>query len=139
MNSTPGTNAITGPIIALLDWQPLMEDHGIPLAIMGLSVVFAALVLVRIFIGLLPRIMAGLDWIYPEAGEKPQRAAPPITAAATPPDEIAVVIAAAVAIALHVPHRIVHIRALSPEDLNWPLEGRLQHHASHRIHPRNRR
>jgi glutaconyl-CoA/methylmalonyl-CoA decarboxylase subunit delta len=47
------------------------------------------------------------------------------------PEETVAVIAAAVAAAICAPHRIVQIRGLTPEDLSWSLEGRLQHHASH--------
>jgi hypothetical protein len=49
-----------------------------------------------------------------------------------PSDEVVAVIAAAVAEVIDVPHRIVHVRGLTPEDLGWLLEGRMQHHASHR-------
>ncbi len=37
---------------------PLSEDYGIPLAVMGILVVFLALVLVVVFITLLPRVLA---------------------------------------------------------------------------------
>ena len=37
---------------------PLFEDYGIPLAVMGIFVVFMALVLVVVFITLLPRVLA---------------------------------------------------------------------------------
>lgn len=125
-------------LLAQLDWQPLWEDHGIPLAIMGLVVVFAALTLLRVFIGLLPRIMAILDHYFPEEAEsRPGSTQQPQPQTNGIPDEIVVVIAAAVAATIAEPHRIVHTRELSPEDLNWSLEGRLQHHASHSIHPRN--
>lgn len=50
------------------------------------------------------------------------------------PDELVVVIAAAVAETLGPAHRIVRIRGLMPEDLGWQLEGRLHHHASHHPH-----
>jgi Na+-transporting methylmalonyl-CoA/oxaloacetate decarboxylase gamma subunit len=46
-------------------------------------------------------------------------------------EEVVAIITAAVAEALEARHRIVHIRGLTPEDLGWSLEGRLQHHASH--------
>lgn len=46
-------------------------------------------------------------------------------------EEVVAVIAAAVAEVISMPHRIVHIRGLTPEDLGWSLEGRMQHHASH--------
>ncbi len=123
----------------MLDWQPLFEDHGIPLAIMGLCVVFAALVLVRVFIGLLPRIIAILDHFYPDPSAQSDSAPKPKVVPYVMPEQIPVVIAAAVALALKVPHRIVRTRELSQEELSWSLEGRRQHHASHRIHPRDRR
>ena len=124
--------------VAQINWQPLWEDHGIPLAIMGLVVVFAALTLLRVFIGSLPRIMAILDHYFPEEAEAVPQAKPVAQPPASGiPEEIVVVIAAAVAATISEPHRIVRTRALSPEDLSWSLEGRLQHHASHSIYPRN--
>ena len=68
-------------IVAQINWQPLWEDHGIPLAIMGLVVVFAALTLLRVFIGSLPKIMAILDRYFPEEAETVPQAKP----AAQPP------------------------------------------------------
>ena len=47
-------------------------------------------------------------------------------------DEIVAVIAAAVATVLASPHRIVHIRGLTSEQLGWLWGGRMEHHASHR-------
>ncbi len=126
------------PRLAQLVWEPLFEDHGFPLAIMGLFVVFAALILVRIFIGTLPRIIAVLDRFFPTAAEAATEAPAP-QAAEGLSEEIVVVIATAVAMTLRVPHRIVHTRELSAEDLSWTLEGRRQHHISHRIHPRDSR
>ena len=126
--------------LAQIDWSPLWEDHGIPLAIMGLVVVFAALTLLRVFIGSLPRIMAILDHYFPEEAEAlPGVSQPPQAQSQTNgiSDEIVVVIAAAVAATISEPHRIVRTRELSPEDLSWSLEGRRQHHASHSIQPRN--
>ncbi len=101
---------------------------------MGMLVVFAALVLVVIFITLLPRLMAVLDRWHPEEKEN---------AAATSPtskpkrgneseDEIIVVIAAAVAEAISEPHRIIHTREVA-DQRGWALEGRMQHHTSHRL------
>lgn len=127
-------------LLAKLDWQPLFEDQGLPLAIMGLFVVFAALTLLRIFIGTLPRVIAVLDrWFPTTDGTAPAPVSPVQNEAEGMPEEVAVVIATAVAVVLRVPHRIVHTRELSPEDLSWSLEGRLQQHASHRIHPRDSR
>ncbi|MDC0935187.1 OadG family protein [Pirellulales bacterium] len=131
--------AATGELLAKLQWQPLMEDDGIPLAIMGLFVVFSALLLVCGFIGLLPRIMAFLDRLAPEqteANASTHRHAE-LTDEVSP--EILAVIAAVVADTVRVPHRIVRTRELSSEDLNWTLEGRRQHHASHRIERRDHR
>ncbi len=138
MIDTLWTGANPDRLLGQLDWQPLFEDQGIPLAIMGLFVVFAALVLVRVFIGTLPHIITTLDRFFPVAEESAPNAAVPKVAEGIP-EEIVVVIAAAVAMTLRVPHRIVHTRELSAEDLSWSLEGRLQQHASHRIHPRDSR
>lgn len=112
---------------------PLFQDHGIPLAVMGVLVVFSALVLIVVVIKLLPRVF----------GE----ARP--TAAATPADLLAgtdqlssetlVVIAAAVAETIRQPHRIVRIRGLTAQDLDWSLGGRMQHHRSHNLPHRDRR
>jgi Na+-transporting methylmalonyl-CoA/oxaloacetate decarboxylase gamma subunit len=116
--------------------EPLYEESGLALAAMGILVVFMALVLISLFITLLPRLMAALERFHPE--EKPAAAK-----ASKPADELSeeirVVIAAAVAAAIGTPQRIVRIRGLTPEDLGWSLEGRIQHHTSHRIQPRNRR
>lgn len=46
-------------------------------------------------------------------------------------DEVVAVIAAAVSTMLDRPHRIVHVRGLTPEDAAWALEGRRQLHSSH--------
>lgn len=118
--------------------KPLLEDYGIPLAIMGILVVYAALVLVTLFISLLPRLIAGLERLHPEPKDEAKTAKAPESDDALP-KEILVVIAAAVAEAIDRPHRIVRIRGLTPEELGWSLEGRIQHHTSHRIQPRNRR
>ena len=141
MTYVPWAFASPEQMLAQLDWQPLFEDQGLPLAIMGLFVVFAALTLLRIFIGTLPRIIAVLDLWFPAGAEATPAAsvAPVQNVVEGLPEEIAVVIATAVAVTLRVPHRIVHTRELSPEDLSWSLEGRLQQHASHRIHPRDSR
>ena len=144
-------------LLAQLNWDALWEDKGIPLAVMGLLTVFAALILVRVFIGTLPKIMALLAYFFPESKpetkEQPQAAAaavpktpeakPAAKAAPTPtseeiPEHIVAVIAAVVADIVSVSHRIVRTRQLSSEEMGWALEGRLQHHASHRLQPRDR-
>lgn len=124
-------------LVAQLNWQPLWEDHGLPLALMGLFVVFVALIFVRIFIGTLPRMMALLDRLLPESRESAHAAEGQMQAGDEIPEAILAVIAAVVADTVGVRHRIVHTRQLSSEDMSWTLEGRLQHHASHRLQPRN--
>ncbi|MEM9185091.1 MAG: OadG family transporter subunit [Planctomycetota bacterium] len=123
-----------GPPLAAFDLKPLFEDTGITLALMGLLVVFAALLLVRVFIGLLPRMLGAVEQYVPEKAP----AAAPEPAAEEPglPDELLAVIAAVVAHTVRKPHRIVRTRDLTPDDKSWSMEGRLQHHASHRIQTR---
>ncbi|MBX3424910.1 MAG: hypothetical protein KF688_04450 [Pirellulales bacterium] len=52
-------------------------------------------------------------------------------------EDVAVVIAAAVAVAIQEPHRIHYVR--SYDESIWTLGGRMQHHSSHQIQPRDRR
>ncbi|MCA9248897.1 MAG: OadG family protein [Planctomycetales bacterium] len=111
---------------------PLWHDHGIPLAIMGILVVFLALSLLATFIGLLPRLL-------PRPATAPIAAEPTEAAGDEISEETLAVIAAAVAATLDRPHRIVRISGLTPQDLGWSLEGRLQHHQSHKIRHRGDR
>lgn len=108
--------------------KPLFTDHGIPLAVMGMLVVFAALVFVSVFIAFLPRIMEAYGRWFPDA-ESLQRAE------SAKPDELSdETIAVIAAAAMHVvgrAHRIVHIQRGVPSGEGWALEGRRQHHASH--------
>ena len=92
MNYATFSDTATDGLLAQLNWQPLFEDHGFPLAIMGLFVVFSALMLVRIFIGTLPRIVAALDHFFPDQQHAPQSKATTDEI----PDEILAVIAAVV-------------------------------------------
>jgi hypothetical protein len=137
MNQVIMVDTMTKAMLGKIDWQPLFEDHGIPLALMGFVVVFAALLTVRVFIGLLPRIMAVLDHYYPEQEKALPGPARQEAKSEDLPDEIVAVIAATVAVIVRVPHRIVHTRDLSSENMSWQLEGRRQHHASHRIQHRD--
>ena len=113
-----------------LSFEPLFEDHGLALAVMGILVVFLALTLLVVFITLLPRL---LERTLARESQTTAPADPEITLKDELPEETLVVIAAAVAETIRQPHRIVRIRGLTPEDLGWSLEGRLQHHASHRL------
>ncbi|MCG8451243.1 MAG: OadG family protein [Pirellulales bacterium] len=126
-------------LLALIDWQPLWEDKGLPLALMGLLVVFAALILVCVFIATLPKMMSFLDRFFPETREAAHAAEAQRTTTDEIPEATLAVIAAVVADTVGVRHRIVRTRQLSSEDLSWTLEGRLQHHASHRLQPRDPR
>jgi len=113
---------------------PLSEDFGVPLAVMGILVVFLALTLVVVFISVLPHLLASFSKPKAEEAAKvPARGEDELS------EEILVVIAAAVAQAIGKPHRIVRIRGLTPAELGWSLEGRMQHHHSHRIQNRARR
>ncbi len=118
-----------------LQVEPLFEDTGIPLAIMGMVVVFAALVLVAVYVTVLPRFAQYLESRFPEPAS-PQPVAQPSISGDDLPEEVLVVIAAAVAQVIDEPHRIIHTRQLTPLDLAWSFEGRRQQHGSHR--PRNR-
>ena len=116
-----------------LTWAPLYEDHGIALAVMGIVVVFVALLLVASFITVLPRALRALT---------PATAEPTAVDSPTPKDdeiseETLVVIAAAVAAVIDKPHRIVKIRGTTT-DPGWSLGGRMQHHQSHRIKHRDK-
>ncbi len=127
-----------GGWLLALELRPLIEDHGIPLAIMGMFVVFAALVLVSLFILLLPRSLAVLArWSSERKESSPQRAAQ-APAETELSEEILVIISAAVAAMIREPHRIIHTREMTAEELGWSLEGRLQHHSSHNIRHRER-
>ncbi len=111
--------------------EPLFQDSGIPLAIMGVLVVFSALVLMVAFITMLPRVLTLFS------AEESEAAASFLDVSEDElPEQILVVIAAAVAQAFDRPHRIVRIPGLSPGDLGWSLEGRMQHHQSHKIQHR---
>jgi len=109
--------------------EPLWHDAGIPLAIMGMFIVFVALVLISTFISRLPHIMAMLDRILPQVE---QLSVAPKTREGEIPDEIVVVIAAAVSEALGRPHRIIHTRELTSSEMSWPQHGRWQIQTSHK-------
>jgi sodium pump decarboxylase gamma subunit len=118
---------------------PWFEEHGIPLAVMGIVVVFMALAILVVFVNLLPRML--------ELGSGRKLKESPIEESPVPEldvegelsEETLVVIAAAVAETIRQPHRIIQIRGLTPSDLGWSLEGRIQHHQSHRVHHRGNR
>lgn len=115
------------PTYLLLDFSttPLREEHGIPLAIMGVVVVFLALGLVAILIKVLT-LIGGPPELLESSSPLPK-------ASGDCSPETVAVIAAAVAVMIERPQRIVRIRGITPGEHDWSLEGRLQHHHSHRL------
>lgn len=108
--------------------EPLQGDFGIPLALMGILVVFMALSLVMLLITVLPKVL-GRVLVSP----LPPAAETTSTSDGGLSEETVAVIAAAVAATMRQPHRIVKIRGLSPGEMGWSLEGRMQHHRSHHV------
>ena len=115
---------------------PLTEDNGLPLAVMGMLVVFVALALVIGMINLLPRIV---ERIRPSEIQTGLASAAGLETFADGEltGETVAVIAAAVAETMRRPHRVIRISGLRPEDLGWSLEGRMKHHQSHGMRPRD--
>jgi glutaconyl-CoA/methylmalonyl-CoA decarboxylase subunit delta len=114
-----------------MHFESLFHDQGIPLALMGMFVVFVALALVVLAISYLPKLVDLLaKWIPDEkaAAVSKEQAAKKgdIT------DEVLAVLAAAVTEAVGPSHRIVHIGRGIPANVGWAAEGRRQHHSSHR-------
>lgn len=125
------------------DWASLADETGLQLAIMGMSVVFTALILVVTFIKILPRVIDRLERHLPTGhghghGHGAPAAAPPSPARPSEgvPPHVMVVIAAAVAETVSEPHRILHTQPLTSADMAWSAEGRRQHHISHRTRGR---
>jgi hypothetical protein len=82
---------------------------------------------------ILAAICFATGFLFHSAMSRRAPSALPMAADGGVPDEIVAVIAAAVAEVIDSPHRIVRIRGLMPDDLGWMLEGRMQHHASHKL------
>ena len=116
--------------------SPLFEDYGIPLAIMGVLVVFVALVLIALFITLLPYVF-GENAAKTNAPSSASHLGGGILDQDDLSEETLVVIAAAVAETIRTPHRIVRIQGEMAQE--WTLGGRMQHHQSHKIQHRNQR
>lgn len=143
-----------------MNTEALFEETGLSLAILGMAVVFVALTILIMVINALPRII-GLMERRQRRGDiddrKSASSGPPVPLAYAPsptrairsdaaldadaddvlsPELIAVLTAAA-EYELG-PVRIVRTRPLTVSELAWTLEGRLRHHASHRLQTRNR-
>ena len=112
--------------LAVTQGAEMSLDESAWFALTGFAVVLISLTLLFVFcslMGVLFRAIAARGASVPRA--KVAQADGDMTA------EQVAVIAAAVATVLDKPHRIVHIRGLTPEDLEWTLEGRFLHHTSH--------
>ncbi len=125
-----------------LTLEPLLQDQGIVLALMGMLVVFSALALVVAFISGLPRILNAL--LGPEDARElatslnDQGGAEQNMLGDDLPEETLVIICAAVAAVMDKPHRVMRIRGVLPTDYEWSREGRMQQHFSHKIQHRAR-
>lgn len=82
-------------------YQHIVDANGIGLAITGMSIVFVALVLISLFLGAMPKVIAVLDGVFPPLehhhGAAPAASGPRQPAAATIEDEAV----AAIAVAMH--------------------------------------
>lgn len=54
------------PETTLRGWEAVVKGNGIALSITGMAIVFAALVVITVFIGLVPQLLAWLDPILPK-------------------------------------------------------------------------
>lgn len=138
------TNIFT---FAELSLDPFRDDTGLSLALMALMVVLAALMLVRIFMGNMPRLMAVGESCFPKTEEAPSKSASfTFASAAAPaaekaraaaseelPEHVVAIMAAVVADTVGKNHRILRTRVLGPEELSWSMHGRLQNHISFRL------
>ncbi|WP_235951199.1 OadG family protein [Crateriforma spongiae] len=134
--------AVDGDAPSAMD--TLFSDFGIPLAILGMVVVFMALIILMMVITAMPRLIALMEG---KPGKSSATDAKTKSATSPVPDdadddeltpELVAVLTAAVAATERRPVRIVRTRRLTPSELAWTLEGRIRHHASHRLQPRNR-
>lgn len=125
-------------VVGALDFAALLKDTGLPLMVMGIFVVFMALILLIAFITWLPRLIEILARFHPEEEDEPTAAAKPVPSDELS-EELVVVIAAAVASMIDEPHRVVQMRQLTSDGMVRTMEGRMQHHSSHQIRTRDRR
>ncbi|MEM8864611.1 MAG: hypothetical protein AAGF31_03590 [Planctomycetota bacterium] len=106
-------------------------DQRVQFAVVGFVVVLISLASIAV-------ICAAAGACFRVFAEKAQSTSAPRSTVGAPTMEEVAVIVAAVAEAIEKPHRIVHIKGLTPEDLNWSSEGRMMHHASHDLPRHNR-
>jgi Na+-transporting methylmalonyl-CoA/oxaloacetate decarboxylase gamma subunit len=98
----------------------------------GMLILLGALAYLWLVVNRLSRTVQTLGQrVSPPA---PTPAAPPMTSAAETPDEgVIAAIAAAVAIVLRAPHRIVAVQPDSGAQHAWSAEGRREIYLSHKI------
>lgn len=53
----------------MIDWQNLVDENGIIIAVAGMAIVFSALAVISVSIWLLPRAMEVVNRIHPEQHE----------------------------------------------------------------------
>ncbi len=78
-------------------WQAVVDGNGIAISLMGMTIVFLALVLITLFIASVPTLLAWLDPILPKGHS--HHHAPPTPEEQTPLDQEKVV--AAIGMVLH--------------------------------------
>lgn len=99
----------------------------------GLMVVVASLTCLAV-------MCTAIGWLIKSFAPKPAAPAAAIpTAEERPTPEELAVITAALSAVVSQPHRIVHVRGLTPDDMAWSREGRAQIHSSHALKPRDTR
>ena len=111
--------------------EPLWHDKGLPLMMMGMLLVFLALILISTFISWLPNIMGAVHRILPES-EQLAAAKSAKKKDEEDSEEIVAVIAAAVSEALGRPHRVISTREITAREMAWPQQGRWQIQTSHK-------
>lgn len=118
-------------IVAVFSEEPTMNEV-LQFILVGLLVVVAALAC----LALMSTVVA---WTLKTIRQnKPKPAPTPIPQDGLDEETVAVIIAAVAAVVTQ-PHRIVHVRGLTPEDMAWALQGRSQIHASHALKPQDHR
>lgn len=91
------------------------------------------LFVVLLSLGLLAIACGGIGYLFKNGASRRSPDSASSVLETQDADEIVAVIAAAVAEVLAIPHRIVFIRGLTPEDMERTFEGRFQHHISHKL------
>lgn len=97
--------------------------------LIGFVMVMLTLAVLWGLTALMSRVVARFESVAPGASA-PTDAAGPIVVEAADPDEELAVIAAAAALMLEQPHRVVRVR---PHAISWGRQGRGDIHGSHRI------